>query len=96
MDFNLNEIGYLFNYKKNSIKPEINEFSYLKVPNKNYIKIHSVLICLMNIIKLKDLILDKSVLNIKENMLFLFNFCKISIILKKKLHKICRTYYPNS
>jgi hypothetical protein len=85
IDINLNKIGYLYNHRKNAIKPKINEFSYLNEPNKDYIKIHSVLICLMNIIKLKDLILDNNDLNIKENMHFLFNFFKVSITIKKNI-----------
>ena len=87
MDINLNEIGSLYNHRINAIKPEINEFSYLDEPNKDCIKIHSVLICLMNIKKLKDLTIDKNGLNIKVNIDFLFNFCQVLGIIKRNYKK---------
>ena len=50
IDINLNNIGYLLNNKKNAIKPEINNSSYMVEPNKKYRKLHSLLICLSDII----------------------------------------------
>ena len=85
IDINLNEIGSLFllKDKKNSIKLEINDLSYMTSPNKNCKKLHSFLICLINIIKLEDLILIKNDLNIKENTDFFSNFCKVLGIIRK-------------
>ena len=91
IDINLNEIGNLFllKDKKNIIKLEINNSSFMNAKNinMNCEKLHSFLICMIKIINLEDLILIKNNLNLKLNTDFFSNFCKVLGIIKRNYTK---------
>ena len=81
-DINLNQIGILFNNKQNAINPEFSEFNYFP-PIKEYSKVHSILICLIHLMKLEELIPKKNYLNNNIEVDFLDNFFKVLGVIKK-------------
>ena len=80
-DFDFKEIGTFINEKNKRISSEIIDYFNIKLENnKEYIKIHSLLICLLNIEEIRDF---SPIRNNLDNT-FLFSFCKILRIIRKQ------------